>query len=277
MPIENDADAFAGIQEISRKEVVRRVIRAAKERRAFSLIRLGEGEARLLAASASDEMSLDVARRKIRRQTGIKVPDSSVLEIRGLIVKAVNGSDIIGVLADAKFNDEHRAWAEIATRHVYEQLERSGNPAAICHCLVNGNLHESLPSFIGYYRKVTVIGCRNVEPVIKSMAPDIDCRMLPIPSQFVKRDLVDGDFERGLYDTPMWPDAYRGLVEDPLVREPGELFLIGAGLFGKSLCALVKEQGGMGLDLGSRIDFMVGKRTRGESKRAALALQASSG
>lgn len=239
------------------------MIRAASERRPLSLIRLGEGEARLLAADPADQLSMDIARRKIKRQTGLKLKDPAVLKVRTLIQEAIDGSDVIGVLADEKFNEEHLMWADRATRHVYARLEESGKSTMICHCLVNADLHENLPRFIGYYRKVTVIGCRNVEPIIRSMAPHVDFRMLAIPSQFVKRDLVDDDFERRLYGTRMWPDAYQELTSQPLVREEGELFLIGAGLFGKSLCALVRDQGGTGLDFGSRIDFMVGKRTRG--------------
>ena len=254
---------------ISRKEAVRRVIRASSQRQPLALIRLGEGEARLLAADLSDSLSMDIARRKIKRQTGLKLKDADILAIRALIEKAIDGSDIVGVLGDEKFNEEHQMWANIATDHVYRRISETDHSTIICHCLVNGDLHENLEEIICHHTHVTVIGCRNVEPIITGLAPDIDFRMLPIPSQFAKREL-DDDFERRLHEVRMWPETYRALTARPLVRQPGELFLIGAGLFGKSLCALVKEQGGTALDFGSRLDFMVGKRTRGASK-AALA------
>jgi uncharacterized CHY-type Zn-finger protein len=42
----------------------------------------------------------------------------------------------------------------------------------------------------------------------------------------------------------------------------GKLFLIGAGVLGKYYCHLVKQQGGIALDVGSIFDYMLGHNTR---------------
>ena len=40
-------------------------------------------------------------------------------------------------------------------------------------------------------------------------------------------------------------------------------FLVGAGIFGKDLCIRIRELGGIALDMGSCLDLMAGKVTRG--------------
>jgi hypothetical protein len=65
---------------------------------------------------------------------------------------------------------------------------------------------------------------------------------------------------------PIWPDFYRRLEEEIEVREQGEVFLVGAGLFGKSLCVRIRERGGIALDMGSTLDGIAGKVTRGEGR-----------
>lgn len=260
--IPSPLQAPEGATIVSRLEVVRKVLAASEKGQPFSVIRLGEGEARLLAAEASNPLSVDIARRKIKRQTGVKVSDADVFRIKSTIISSIEGSDVIGVLGDESFNIEHQEWAHIATKLVYEHISANHSAKFICHCLVNGNLHSELDRISEKYSYITVITCRNVESEIRSIAPGADIRVLQIPSQFVKRDL-DDDYERRVHSTRMWPEAYNKLLGTKLVRVPGELVLIGAGLFGKSLCAFAKSQGGIALDLGSRLDFMVGKRTRG--------------
>jgi len=83
-----------------------------------------------------------------------------------------------------------------------------------------------------------------------------------VPSEYVMRKLDDG-YERRLHDVAFWPEFFDDLRTRIAVREPGEVFLVGAGVLGKELCLRIKELGGIALDMGSSLDRMVGKITRG--------------
>ena len=68
-------------------------------------------------------------------------------------------------------------------------------------------------------------------------------------------------------DTPIWPHAHARLDSEMAVRERGEVFLVGAGVFGKDLCVRLREKGAIGLDMGSALDVIAGKTTRGAKRR----------
>jgi hypothetical protein len=91
-----------------------------------------------------------------------------------------------------------------------------------------------------------------------------------IPSQFIVRD-VDSEYESALHGVPMWPTFYQELTSRIVVRQKGELFLVGAGLFGKYLCIHIKRHGGIAVDIGSQLDKLVGLSTRSRGKAAGAA------
>ena len=86
-----------------------------------------------------------------------------------------------------------------------------------------------------------------------------------MPSQYVMRT-VDDEYERALHGIPIWPDVVDRIRDELEVRQRGEVFLVGAGLFGKELCIRVRERGGIALDLGSCLDGMADKVTRGPNR-----------
>ncbi len=247
---------------ISTPDVTRMVARWIQRRKPAAAARFGEGEGRVLAADWNDPLSVRVAARKVRRQTGHLPHPESVFKLQALLLDAFDRADIAGIEADERFSDEHREWAAyVCNLYAQRAHERAGHTYST-HCLFNSALREALPELLSGLERVSIVTSRNLEPVFRERYGVPDVRVFQIPSQHIMR-AVDDEFESAMHDVPMWPDAYMRISEALTVREQGEVFLIGAGLFAKSLCVQVKDAGGIGIDMGSSLDGIAGKVTRG--------------
>jgi hypothetical protein len=62
-------------------------------------------------------------------------------------------------------------------------------------------------------------------------------------------------------EEPFYPIVFEAVCDaiDPL---PGEIYLVGAGILGKIFCNIIKERGGIALDIGSMADYWLGHETR---------------
>jgi hypothetical protein len=146
-----------------------------------------------------------------------------------------------------------------------ERLAAGRRPAILAQSLLSHEVVDRLPELLRG-RRVSVISCRNVKPVLEADWGLDDVVVYQVPSQHAMRD-VDGAYESALHGVPIWPDAHSRIRSELTVRERGEVFLVGAGLFGKDLCIRVRDLGGIALDLGSALDRVAGKITRGPRRR----------
>lgn len=232
-----------------------------------ALIRFGEGEGRLLVADADNLDSARVAAKKLRRQTGQMLSVEDVLRIKSLVVHAFDEADVVGIKGSASFSDEHKVWVRRIEAFFKGRLEAGRSPAFVTHCLVNNDLRDALPLLLQNQGSVSLICCRDLGGLFETAFGIDDVAVYQVPSQFAMRD-IDGAYEERLHGVPFWPDFFEGLQASIRVRKPGEVFLIGAGLLGKSLCLTVKERGGIALDLGSCLDGLAGQVTRGPGRPA---------
>jgi hypothetical protein len=90
-----------------------------------------------------------------------------------------------------------------------------------------------------------------------------DVAVYRVPSQGGTRHF-DGAYEAAMHNVSIWPQGHDRVAAELEVRERGEVFLVGAGLFGKDLCVRIRELGGIALDMGSVLDHIAGKLTRGD-------------
>lgn len=250
---------------LSRRQTVRLVGRCIEERSPLAVVRFGEGEARLLAADPDDPISMKAAIKKLRRQTGLTFSPEEMLKVRRLVMSALDQADVVGLRTSASFAEEHIALgARIA--EIYERRVGEGRkPAYVTHSLVNNDLRDALPDLLGEQTRLSVVSCRDIGAALEADHGLADVVVYQVPSQYVVRD-VDGAYEAALHDVPFWPDFYRRLEAEISVRRAGEIFLVGAGLFGKGLCIRIRELGGIALDMGSTLDGIAGKVTRGEGR-----------
>ena len=258
--------------DLSDEQTVELVRSWIRERRPGALIRFGEGEGRLLVADPEDSESLRVASNKLKRQAGLLLQGKEVLEIKELVMRAFDEADVVGIRGSDWFSKEHRMWVE-RIEAIYEQRLAAGrSPAPVSHCLISNRLYEALPSLLESGQRISVISSREVEPMLRETY-GVEARVYQIPSQYIMRN-IDGAYEAKLHGVPIWPDFYQRLRDEIAVREQGEIFLVGAGVFAKELCVEIRERGGIALDIGSCLDKLAGKVTRGRNRPKPFPLPA---
>jgi len=255
----------AGPLDVSRDQVVQLVLAWVHDKTPAAVVRFGEGEGRLLIADPADPESMTVAANKLKRQTGRKYDASEVLAVKSLVANAFDEADVLGIRGSASFQDEHKMWVERIEQAFESRVAAGRRPAYVSHCLLNNHLRDALPELLKDQEQVSIISCRDLGPRIHTEHGVRDVKVYQVPSQYIVR-AVDDEYEAALHGVPMWPDFYHRLREEITVRRPGEIFLIGAGLFGKDLCIRVRELGGIALDLGSCLDGLADKVTRGPKK-----------
>jgi len=139
-------------------------------------------------------------------------------------------------------------------------------PVPLASNMLSHRVLDELPHILAG-RQVSIIACRDLRPPLEGEWGLDNVAVYQVPSQHDVRD-VDGPYEAAMRDMPIWPDTHARLRAELTVRERGEVFLVGAGVFGKDLCIRVRERGGIALDMGSALDSLAGKVTRGPERRA---------
>lgn len=72
-----------------------------------------------------------------------------------------------------------------------------------------------------------------------------------------------------------YPQVYHTLLKELRMCRPGEVFLVAAGFLGKIYCGVIKEAGGIAIDVGSIVDGWMGYNTRPGHLDNAKTLSAS--
>jgi hypothetical protein len=250
---------------LSRKQTVDLVSRWIRQQTPVAVVRFLEGEGRLLAADPNDERSMRVAIRKLRRQTGLTFSPGEMLKVKSLVMEALDRADILGIRSNGSFHPEHQAWIDLIARIYENRVSEGREPAYLGSCLLKHDLYAALPTLLHGQTRLSVVSCRNLKPVMESDFGIKNVTVYQTPSQYVMRD-VDDDYEAKLHGVPIWPDFYYDLKSRLKVHDRGEVFLVGAGLFGKGLCIDIRSQGGIALDMGSVLDKMANKTTRGRNR-----------
>jgi hypothetical protein len=236
-----------------------------EERIPAAVVRFGDAEARMLVADRGDAESMDIAIRKLERESGLTLSPDDVLAIKAGVTHAFDEADVLGIRFVRGFLPTHREWMEKLFEIYAERVAAGRRPVALAHCLLGHDVLGMLPDLLAG-RPVSVISCRDLKPVLEDDWGLSDIGVYQVPSQHMLRD-VDGAYEAALHDVPIWPDVHDRIEAELTVRERGEVFLVGAGLFANDLCIRIRDRGGIALDMGSALDKIAGKVTRGPARR----------
>lgn len=236
-----------------------------ESRASAAVVRFGDGEHNVLDAQPGNADSLAGPAERLKAQAGSEFPPDAVFAVRRQISRAFEEADVLGILIGYSFDTSRPN----GLTSLYLEHWRAGRrPALLANCHLHQDIVERLPSLLAG-RRVSVISCRDVAPVLEGEWGLSDVAVYQVPSQCNARD-VDGPYEKRVHSVRIWPGRLAELQSEITVREPGEVFLVGAGLFGKGLCIQIRDQGGLALDLGSALDRVVGKITRGAMRRIFL-------
>ncbi|HEX6688958.1 MAG TPA: hypothetical protein VF085_09880 [Solirubrobacterales bacterium] len=250
---------------MSRDEFVEWLRYRVNKRIPAAIVRFGDSEAQLLAADATQTQSMTVAIDALERETGLSFSPEDALEIGALVALAYDNADVLGI----RFRDGAHAGHKMRMRkliaHYAARVAAGRPPVPLAHNLLGHQIVDALPALLAG-RRVSAISCRDLKPVLEGEWGLDDVAVYQVPSQHLVRD-VDGAYEAVMHDVPIWPDAHARIRRELTVRERGEVFLVGAGVFGKDLCISIRDKGGIALDMGSALDRIVGKITRGLKRR----------
>lgn len=254
-----------GTIDIARSRAVQLAMSWVRDCTPAALIRFGEGEGRILTAEPGLPGSMRVAANKLSRQIGRGFSEDDVLRIRSMVLRAFDRADVLGIRGSSSFSEEHMTWVRRIEAAYTERVIAGRTPVPVTHCLVNNDLRDALGHMLEGLDAISVVSCRDVAPRLEAAYGVRDIISYQVPSQYVMRE-VDDPYEAVLHDVPFWPEHLFDLRRRINVRYRGEVFLVGAGILGKELCILIRDRGGIALDLGSTLDGLVGKVTRGAGR-----------
>jgi hypothetical protein len=238
------------------------------------LLRLGDGEGNLLFWDAHRDTSPALAglsmERILRLMFGRRMPRRAHWDrIAALTVEAVENASYAGLptpkqtfsnldaLVAARAQDfDLRGTSGVVA--VWDWLEPRAaawlaDPQRV---VVNWHVHSSLlgfaPALVRAAGNVSVITCY----------PELLARVQRVFGVERGESFLIPPQAGNIRGTPEgthYPDAYQAIAARIGARaRGGELFLVGAGILGKSYCERVRRAGGMAIDMGSMLDVWMG-------------------
>ncbi len=229
--------------------VVHAIEAALREKRGFSLIRLGDGEGAVLSHD-QPEMAAEVAH-SLAIWFGDQALTTMELEqIRNEALEAMLRCDVVGLprLAQANGSIRYRALFPVM-QELYADVWPMVVDAAMHFYL---QWSKAMGRLLSAVERVTLIGCRDLAQDLRA------CFNLE-----VRQWLVRGEAGfPGSVREQHWPDGYAAVLERITLVEPGELVLVGAGVLGKIYCGAVRRRSGVAIDVGSLLDGWAGVRSR---------------
>ncbi len=254
--------------------VADRIATAIDSKQPLSLVRLGDGEGNQLSYR-EEYRRFQVFDRLTTRRTwwAEDAPDhnNGGDEIQELLREAVTAADIVGI------PDLQRVCRVLGIDRFHELSTHGKNSRGLIAALdfaadlpadrmiTSCHIHEAFAYWglwdllIPRARRVSLITChpqlgRNLSDHHGVTIGDV--HLIP-PERKYSANFQNSRTERH------YPDTFLRLREKLASVGTGEVFLVAAGILGKSYCQWIKEAGGIALDIGSAADFWCGFGTRG--------------
>jgi glycosyltransferase GT-like protein len=243
-------------RELSIGDVSREILMAKQARRPFSLVRLGNGEARVLGFP--DFVPPIWLARSVRNWFRDRAAELQVRPLQDEAERLIADADLIGVLRSSYPDEQYRL------AHTLLEVYGLIAPGAAL-CSSNAHLHllerDFYRDLLAGEEQISIVSGHQLAEPISSAFGVPHVRQFKVPAQ--------AKFFYDPSEEPHFPTVFERLREELDVRWPGEVFLIGAGYVGKIYCGWVKERGGIAIDIGSVFDLWAGEATRGSDSSAA--------
>jgi hypothetical protein len=248
--------------------------RAIAARTPFSVVRLGDGEGRLLgypwllseAEMVNETIGYMFGREAVAslsRTLGAKGLSHAVITLQRLVVQAVSNADCVGLPAPLHFN----RYAEMPEGH--ERDKRRNGLVGMAGALLGAAKYIShLPDdrlfdtyiFSGVHHK----------KLFEQFLNDLEFVGVVSHTDFTSRIVEHFRIRAALHiripghqsfmpsAELHFPNSYEAVIERLLVPFPGAVFLVAAGYLGKAYCDVIKQRGGIAIDIGAVFDAWFG-------------------
>ncbi|WP_452011839.1 GT-D fold domain-containing protein [Azospirillum largimobile] len=239
---------------------------AITDKRPFSLIRLGDGEARIMGYPTHSSW-LSVSEMMKVWFGHPFFSDTAIQQIQLDLKAACLTADILGLPDPAAVSEADRSDSfKAATLYAREFGYLPEAPV-----LTSPGVHVALEAHKAYERlfsgldEVVLITSRDVAATVANRFSIHTVTPFLIPPEMQYSDLsAAAKLEQTLL-TPHFPTRYlevAAFIGDHVRRRPGVPVLVGAGILGKIYCCWAKSVGAIGIDIGSVFDLWAGLRTR---------------
>jgi len=218
---------------LNAEQVAQRATDALNEK-PFAMIRLGDGEARVLAWP--DGISKTTLDRRMRYWFGRIYTPAEIEAMQRDLLDAIREADVVGM---GKLDGDNIKWR----RRLWDMVD----VGIWCDCDVHRHLWERnlLAPIIEQAGEVTLLTCRDVQEDFAKLF-DVTPEVVVIPRE--ARDNFESDH---------YPGRFHEVCE--ILQDTEGLWLVGAGLLGKTYCVRARRAGAVALDLGSVFDGWGGK------------------
>jgi len=238
------------------------------KRQPTSCIRLGDGEGDILGVGDPQygEMTMVAAQRTVLRQFGVQLPMSELLTLRQLLSASVAAADVVGIPMLSRIRGVFRRIQEPnvdirgscgtinAVRCTVPLIRNSPKMPIITDCFFHRFLLPYFAEIIGSRECLGLVSCHAELPeklVHHFSVAKID--FYQIPDEFMNHHQIP--------EKPHYRQRFDEVISTLRLREPGQIFLVAAGVLGKIYCHRVKVLGGIAIDIGSMADVWTGKPT----------------
>jgi len=251
------------MRHLTREEAYAHIRKAIADRAPFSLIRLGDGEGRIMGFPHFVERArvADIWENWFGHRNAA---DEQVTWMQQALKDVCRNADLLGIpKAEASIACEFGRVAALLPRDGY--VERT---ALLCHAGIHLGLHRAdlyRPLFDGLPR-IGIIGPRDLTATLPALYGVPEVEWLPVPPEMTFSGLPEGE-KAGLvradaHLAQRFPALMEREIPALLARHPGLVVLVGAGILGKLYCRRVKDLGGVAVDVGSMMDVWAGLKTR---------------
>ena len=243
-----------------------------KKKEPFSMIRLGDGEGRILGYPVyySDQ---EISHQVLTYQYGGKVipllkskyPNDTIfcaaLKLKYGIIEAINNADILGLPSWLHFRtiNENNLNPYFAQALCFTETTNlvSSQKIAYDHYIFrpfheNNLFHELFCDL----ETISIISHTDASELLKRNFGfrEVNHYSIPGHQSFMKND------------EPQYPNFYLNLLKEISVPHKGHVFLVCAGYLGKIYCDEIKKKGGIAIDIGAIFDAWTGIGRANETK-----------
>jgi hypothetical protein len=246
-----------------------------RERIPTAIVRIGEGEGRLLANFDTEYpyLAQTCAVSTLKEQFGSEnFSRADIGNLQSSIEAGIGNSDVLGLPARGTVRWYFERFSRtkkigrtdnflqiygtvMAIRHCHQLLAGLPQLPQITDALISHLLIPYYPHILGGIRYLGLITCRpNLPSLLKNAFSVARTELFLIPGEAFTADVCPTE--------PHYPDRFHQLMQDIAVPFPGAVFLVAAGVLAGAYCNRIKQLGGIAIDIGSVVDVWAGIASR---------------
>ena len=241
------------------------------ERKPASIIRISDGEGRVLGSSDDkyEHLSRAIVTYAMAEQFGLH--STGMGEIRVALEDAVRNCEVLGLPVPGSIDWHFLRFAETKALGGVERLPQiSGVVSAVRHChrlfagvrppliadsIFSQHLLPYYPPMLHGLPFVGIITCRQgLDSALRERFTIREAKAYLIPGEAFTATVPSAERH--------YPNRYHQLLQSISVPFPGAVFLVAAGIPGASYCNRIKQLGGIAINIGSVADVWAGVVTR---------------